>query len=486
MNPRQISSFPVKAMLVVSALLAVSALTLTACGKSGEQLDAEKRMSAGGKAGQMAPGTERNFAVLINNYAQAMPAQVPWASYWWAFTANGIANGAHSGGQSPAGKFDAAHGWSSGHAQDWEVKFHGAGVKDIQGWWGHCNGWCAAAALYPEPTEPKKVNGITFGIAEQKALLAEAGMYANYDFYGNRAESRLFPNPQDLELASNDVVPDQYFLLLTNYTGKNHQPLLFDRYTTDQVWNQPLAGYKFEAPKPEDFIGADPANPNVYRINVTSTIWWVEDGVPAGATTPAFNWNESDPVFYSHRTLKAELWLDGPAVFDASGKLVSSGNVIVTRHPRNNTFVVGGQWMNGYLNSEQHPDYIWVPTSIPQITLEAGPLGEINEDANPWVDVEWITKYLLPGKDDPSAHPVPIPTAPSPRPAASGQPPTNGPTPVPTTPVPNPTTPIPVPTRPVPQPIPTFTSPAPGPGNPAPNPGNPTPPRRCHPWPFCN
>jgi hypothetical protein len=457
----------------VNTLLLISAIALVAC--AGSNMDPEKLGMRNGQAGQL--GGEKNFANLINNYAQGKPATVPWAAYWWAYTENGIASGKHTGGQSPAGKYDAARGNAGGKAQDWEIKYHGAGVKDVQGWWGHCNGWCAAAALFPEPREPKKTNGIVFGIADQKALLSEAGMYANYDFYGNRAERRLFPNGADLDLAMDDVVPNQFFLLVTNYMGMNKKPLLFDRFTGDQVWNQPFAGYKFEYPKPEDYKGAAPSNPNVYRINLTSTIWWAEDAVPANVITDEFNWEprispESsggatvNGGHYSSRVLKLEVWLDGPVVFDANGKITSSGNVIVTRHPRNNNFVVGGQWLNGSIYSDGHPDYIWVPTSIPRITEETTPTGEINEEANPYVDIDWVAKYILTGTDDPSMTPVPVPTAPSPRPRPSGSPdpaPTStGPTPIPTPTVtstgrPNPFPTFTVPPIPIPNPFPTST-----------------------------
>src|SRR5690606_2279209 len=113
---------------------------------------------------------EKNFATLINNYAEGKPKQVPWAGPWWPYTQNGIA-----GGSAPAGKYDAAR-CNSPRSANWEVKHHGAGVKGVQGWWGHCNGWSVSAALYPEPDQTIEVNGISFEIQDIKGLLAEAAM----------------------------------------------------------------------------------------------------------------------------------------------------------------------------------------------------------------------------------------------------------------------------------------------------------------------
>lgn len=386
---------------------------------------------------------EKNFAYLLNTYAKSQAERTPWVGFWWPYTANGIAS-ARSGGGSPAGKYDAARGGTR-NSQAWEAANHGAGVPGVQGWWGHCNGWCAASALYPEPKKAVTVNGITFDVGDIKALLTEAGMEASADFYGNRVDwGRDFNSPK---LA--DVIPNQFFLVLTNYMGKLRQPVLIDRYTTNQVWNQPVAGYEFQYPKPEDYQGEDPANRGVFRINLTGAIWWGEDGVAPGEITNTFTFQ--DDRHFTKRTLKMEIWLDGPVVFEGS-RLKSSGNVLMVRQGE---YLVGGAWKNGGYGSNTHPDYMWVPFSLLKPTTYS----------NPQLDMDWISKHILSGGvDDPSVTPVPVPTAPSPGPLPSDQPdpgPTGTFTPIPfptftphptSTPAPT-TTPVPVP-RPQPQPQP--------------------------------
>lgn len=350
---------------------------------------------------------EKNFAVLMNNYSVGKVEPTPWAGYWWPYTSNGIANGSYGGGLSPAGKYDAARGGTT-NAQNWEVGNHGARVRGVQGWWGHCNGWCAAAALYPEPTEAAYVNRILFGIADIKALLTEAGMATSADFYGNRVDyGSDYDSPKYL-----DTVPDQYFLVLTNFIGKLHQAVLIDRYTGDQVWNQPLAGYRIEYPTPANYLGADPAAPNIYRIVVNSTIWWLSDEVPPGVITPPFAFEDNS--FVASRSLSMEVWLDAPVVFGADGRIQSAGNVIVSRE---GDYFSGGAWRmgDGYF-AEAWPDYMWVPYSIVRVpTPEENPDSE-DDYANPYVDIQWIKKHLLVpnGADDPSAMPRPVEPAPLP------------------------------------------------------------------------
>src|SRR6185312_4281872 len=162
-----------------------------------------------------------------------------------------------------------------------------------------------------------------------KALLAEAGMSADADFYGERMNNDDMNNPKYW-----DTAPNQLFLVLTTYIGKLKQAVLIDRYTGSQIWNQPLAGYKIDYPKPEDYLGNTPDAPHVYRMNLNVTIWWREDGVQPDVQTPAFNYEDNEVT--TPRTLSMEIWLDGPVTFNSNGKITSSGNVIVSRNPKTN------------------------------------------------------------------------------------------------------------------------------------------------------
>jgi hypothetical protein len=348
---------------------------------------------------------EKNFALLINNYTKAKVEPTPWAGFWWPYTGNGIAAGGNGG--SPAGKYDAARGHRT-QAQSWEVRMHGAGVPKVQQWWGHCNGWTASSALFPEPHEAVTVNGVQFGIGDIKALLSEAGMSVTADFFGERIDV-----DDETSHKYRDVVPDQYFLVLTNYIGKQKKAVLIDRYTGSQVWNQPLAGYEFEYPKPADYLGNSPEAPNVYRILVTSTIWWMDDGVPPDIQTPPFRFEDDSSGVIQSRTLKMEIWLDAPVVFDAAGKIKSSGNVIVAREGE---YIAGGAWRlgDGYM-VDAWPDYMWVPYGIVK------PTDPDQDYANPEVDIDWIKAHLLVpgGADDPSVTPGAVEAAPPVRPSSS-------------------------------------------------------------------
>ncbi|NBU20880.1 hypothetical protein EBS43_05645 [bacterium] len=348
---------------------------------------------------------EKNFAFLINNYPQGKVEPQPWAGYWWPYTKNGIAAGGFMDGQSPAGKYDAARGGVT-HAQSWEIIHHGASVPKVQQWWGHCNGWCAAAALFPEPTSSVKVNGITFSVGDIKGLLTEAGMSVSADFFGDRVNIDDPNSPQYL-----DTVPDQYFLVLTNFIGRLKHAVLIDRYTGSQVWNQPLAGYRFEYPKPSDYLGNLPEAPHIYRIMLTSTIWWMDDGVDPSIQTPPFNYEDDPNGVIQSRTLRMEVWVDAPITFNEHGKIIASGDVVVMRREKS---LIGGEWRigEGYL-VDGWPDYMWVPYQL------TAPHDTEQDYVNPEIELEWIKSHLLTpgGSDDPSITPAPIEPAPMPIPS---------------------------------------------------------------------
>jgi hypothetical protein len=368
--------------------------------------------------GAFSPG-ERNFARLFEKHREGTPERQPWAGFWWPYSSNGISR-AVADGSSPAGKYDAARGGTT-RAESWEVVNHGSEVPNIQGWWGHCNGWCVAAALFPEPREAVVVNGIRFGVADIKGLLTEASMASSADYFGER----LDPWDRDYARKYADTVPNQFFLVLTHYMGRNRRTVLIDRHTGSEVWNQPLAGYRFQTPTPSDYLGPAPGAPAVHRLRLTVTLWWMDDNVPPGILSPPFEFQTNSAI--TARTLRMELWLDGPVVFDAAGKVVRSGDVVVARE---GGLVAGGQWL-GPNTTQGHPDYMWVPYSV----IEPDPADD-DPYSNIHVDIGWIRRHILAAQDDPSVRPLPVGPAPPihtpeppPAPGPSPSPPPSPPAP---------------------------------------------------------
>ncbi|MEZ4404425.1 MAG: hypothetical protein R3B06_30680, partial [Kofleriaceae bacterium] len=142
-----------------------------------------------------------------------------------------------------------------------------ANGRCIPTWWGICHAWTPAAILVPEPKHPVTFNGVEFKVQDIKALLTlvhdrtktkfvslrcntDAGREGgiNFDNYGR---------PTGGDASCRDTNPGTYHVLLTNYLGKQGASFAEDRTYDDEVWNQPLRGYRITA---QDEVSAVEAN----------------------------------------------------------------------------------------------------------------------------------------------------------------------------------------------------------------------------------
>ncbi|MED5369485.1 MAG: helix-hairpin-helix domain-containing protein [Myxococcota bacterium] len=102
-------------------------------------------------------------------------------------------------------------------------------------WWGHCNGWAAAAILTDEPRDAVSVDlkgqSVEFTTADLKGLLTEAHYSTNSRFYGKR----YYKEGDDIT----DLSPAAFHKLITFYLKEQRIPLVFDTTASEAVWNFP-------------------------------------------------------------------------------------------------------------------------------------------------------------------------------------------------------------------------------------------------------
>ncbi|MEC7241609.1 MAG: ComEA family DNA-binding protein [Myxococcota bacterium] len=104
-----------------------------------------------------------------------------------------------------------------------------------ESWWGHCNGWAAAAIMTNEPRESmtRDINGneVEYTTADLKGLFSEAH-YATYSqFYGSRY------NGEEDDVS--DISPKAFHKLVSFYHRELQVPMVFDTTATEEVWNFP-------------------------------------------------------------------------------------------------------------------------------------------------------------------------------------------------------------------------------------------------------
>ncbi len=132
-----------------------------------------------------------------------------------------------------------------------------ANGRCIPTWWGICHAWTPAAILLPEPKHAVTYNGVDFKVQDVKALLTLVHNSTETKFVSLRCETDAagtpginfdnYGRPAGGDAACKDTNPGTYHILLTNYLGKQGASFAEDRTFDDEVWNQPLRGYRITA-----------------------------------------------------------------------------------------------------------------------------------------------------------------------------------------------------------------------------------------------
>ena len=107
-----------------------------------------------------------------------------------------------------------------------------------EGWWGHCNGWAAAAILTQQPDASRTITvggqDIAFTTADQKGLLTEMHLGVSAHLFGSRYGTSASDDVSDL-------TPGAFFTLVGHFLGDRGVSLVVDSEATEAVWNYPIA-----------------------------------------------------------------------------------------------------------------------------------------------------------------------------------------------------------------------------------------------------
>ncbi len=245
-----------------------------------------------------------------------------WSGYWWPSARDGEPTPANrsyadNGLLEKYDRFHTAHTGSAAttSAKQWELDNYSTG----EAWFGHCNGYAAAAVLAKEPTEPITAAGVTFSVGNLKGLLSEAYYDINVSaFIGDRynRESDPVEDPSAYEVHRAFVT----------YLGQQQQAMVLDIDRRAEVWNFPM--YRYEMKVTDDAAHAD-------RVQVICDAYFASASVHA------------DFVGRKHFTVTYRYWLtvdsDGNPVDGPSGWIKGAGAS----------------------DNQVNPDFIWVPEGNP-------------------------------------------------------------------------------------------------------------------------
>ncbi|MGE0634185.1 MAG: hypothetical protein AB7O96_17350, partial [Pseudobdellovibrionaceae bacterium] len=279
-------------------------------------------------------------------------------------------------------------------SEAWELENHtckdftGEEKKSCESWWGHCNGWAAAAIKEVEPRKGFKVGNINLSVADAKGILSEVWLSTNSLGAGNTDKSvktkdglkeGWIADPQDATYKTFwDTTPRAFFMITTNYIGINKMGFAIDRFTGDEVWNQPIVGYRILPIRENEIRQENRYGKKVWAVPMAMKLYWANDlGTPPGAISEEFDIKkhskDNDQLedslpgttdgdqAYEARMLEFTLFFnsevkvsaDGKKVL-AAGKMVGDGIWKMQEDPK--------QYNHQQLD-EGHPDFVWLPTN---------------------------------------------------------------------------------------------------------------------------
>ena len=160
--------------------------------------------------------------------------QRPWSGFWYPVTSRFL----YAGDNAPLRKWDQVlrnRGIDSKIADREESRYSG---YISEGWEGLCDGLSVASSTTVEPTKPKTIDGVTFSIADQKALYTYTHVKWPTKMYGI-----VYRGDASTDGTYQDIRPEAFHRLVTQVLGVEKRPVVIDDTAGVQVWNKPLFRY---------------------------------------------------------------------------------------------------------------------------------------------------------------------------------------------------------------------------------------------------
>jgi hypothetical protein len=234
-------------------------------------------------------------------------AHIPYPDTYWPFSSGGIDQRWASGPSALEKYMSVADPDHARDAKRWERENHGRGVPHVKSWFGHCEGW-VAAALSTAPIEhavharsdgagglescrAADADCTRFEIGDVNALAAEVYVDGEARLIGARCDVK----PKDIERDADGRIvrgangchglnPGALLVVLGQKMKRLQEPLAIDAQTdstTDQIWNQPA--YRYTVHRYDTLTTEEAANLVAY-------------GTRTGDRT-AYDWNEAAKGF---------------------------------------------------------------------------------------------------------------------------------------------------------------------------------------------
>ncbi len=235
---------------------------------------------------------------------------------------------------SPSEKYDLLMG-----RYDYPLKKEVYGVTSrlSKDWVGICHGWAPAAIHHNEPN-PKYIQNadgvvIPFGSADIKALLSYYYAYHYESETVHQVGKRCFFGSWigGARGCGDDLNAGAFHIILANKLGIKHEGFVADVERFNEVWNQPIVGFRSQVLEKDLPPSKKAAKNAVSEVRIATEFFYTDESEP--------NW---ETVMGTSEQVVSKLELLYRVELDAEGK------------------IVGGAW-----ESSVRPDFLWDKDKAP-------------------------------------------------------------------------------------------------------------------------
>lgn len=253
-------------------------------------------------------------------------------------------------------------------------------------WWeGICHGWSQAAANYPEPDKTVVTNKdgikVPFGASDVKGLLSMHDSFNSKGLYvrvgarcaavgkvpGEESENDVVKTPPSAKEANRpecqDVNAGAFHVVLASMIGLNSQGFVADVDRFNDVWNQPVTGYKSQIVGEVALTPNDVKNGVAKKIQVKTDMTYsdeLEFFSEERAKEGILSFVSKEPVTKTPAQVSDVLNYEYVLELDAAGN------------------IIGGEWL-----TETRPDMIWMKAPDLQFRDGRFPLSGLNKIYKP-------------------------------------------------------------------------------------------------------
>jgi len=268
------------------------------------------------------PGAEGELVTLPDSLpASGNPIKPSWTAYWYPYSDGSMAKVVE--------KYDVAINDSDKKASGWEWQQTNQ-FKTVS-WAGHCNGVSSAGTSVDEPKHPVTYNNVTFSVDDIKALLADVWQ-ASGTVVGERCNDQPIeydPNGRMINSACRNINPASFHILVTNFMGIYHKPIIANIGPVPQVWNWPITSFEVKLRE----------NLTVRDVNVW--MFGVQD-------KDTYDYNPDAKSFIYYQTA-ITLLSGSQKIYEYILELDKGGKII------------GGEWFRNA--KKDHPNFLWRATT---------------------------------------------------------------------------------------------------------------------------